>query len=93
MAVTVSLSESDYKFVQILKDRDDASTDGEVLQKCLIDAIDPNEAEIIAEIMGQANEPDEPINEETMEGIRRRLEDVKQGRYRPLDEISKEMGI
>ena len=93
MAVTVSLSESDYKFVQILKDRDDASTDGEVLQKCLIDAIDPNEAEIIAEIMGQANEPDVPINEETMEGIRRGLEDVKQGRYRPLDEISKEMGI
>ena len=93
MTVTVSLSESDYKLVQILKARDDASSDGEVLHKCLIDAIDPTEAEIIAELMEQANEPDEPINEETMEGIRRGLEDVKQGRYRPLDEISKEMGI
>ncbi|MCA1916961.1 hypothetical protein [Methanospirillum hungatei] len=93
MAVTVLLSESDYKLVQILKARDDASSDGEILHKCLMDAIDPTEAEIIAELMEQSNEPDEPINEETMEGIRRGLEDVKQGRYRPLDEISKEMGI
>lgn len=93
MPVTVSLVESDYKIIQILKARDDASSDSEVLHKCIIGAIDPTEAEIIAELLEQANEPDEPIDEETMKGIRRGLEDVKHGRYRPLDEISKEMGI
>ena len=93
MTVTVSLSESDYKLVQILKARDDATSDSEVLHRCIMRAIDPTEAEIIAELLEQANEPDEPIDEETMEGIRRGLEDVKQGRYRPLDEISNEMGI
>ncbi|PWR75042.1 hypothetical protein ACKUB1_16305 [Methanospirillum stamsii] len=93
MTVTVSLSESDYKLVQILKARDDASSDSEVLHKCLISAIDPTEAEIIAELMEQANELEEPIDERTMEGIRRGLEDMKHGRYRSLDVISKEMGI
>lgn len=93
MVVTIPLSESDYKRVQILKARDDASSDSEVLHRCIIGAIDPAEAEIIAELLEQANETDEPVDEETMEGIRRGLEDVKHGRYRPLDEISKEMGI
>lgn len=93
MTVTVSLSESDYRLVQILKARDDAASDGEVLHKYLSEAIDPTEAEIIAELIEQANEPDEPIDAETMKGILQGLEDVKAGRYRSIDEISKDLGI
>lgn len=69
MTVTVSLSESDYKLVQILKARDDVSSDQEVIHKYLSEAIDPTEAEIIAELMEQMNEPDEPSGEETLQGI------------------------
>jgi hypothetical protein len=93
MTVTVSLSESDYQLVQVLKARDDAASDQEVIHKYLTEAIDSTEAEIIAELIAQANEPDEPIDEETMQGILRGIEDVKAGRYRSLDEIAKEMGI
>lgn len=62
MAVTVSLSESDYKLVQILKARDDATSDSEVLHRCIMGAIDPTEADLIAELLEQANEPDEPLD-------------------------------
>ncbi len=93
MTVTVSLSESDYKLVQILKVRDDAASDSEVIHKYLSEAIDPMEVDIIAELIEQANEPEEPIDKETMQGILRGIEDVKAGRYRPLDDIAKEMGI
>ncbi len=93
MTVTVSLSESDYRLVQILKARDDTASDGEVLHKYLSEAIDPTEAEIIAELIEQANEPDESIDAETMKGILQGLEDVKAGRYRSIDEISKDLGI
>ena len=93
MTVTVSLSESDYRLVQILKARDDAASDSEVLHKYLSEAIDPTEAEIIAELIEQANEPDEPIDEETERMIAAGLEDVKHGRYRPLIDIAKDLGI
>lgn len=93
MTATVSLSESDYKLVQILKARDDASSDQEVIHKYLSEAIDPTEAEIIAELMEQMNEPDEPLDEETIRGIEAGLEDIRQGRYRPLRDIAGDLGI
>lgn len=93
MTVTVSLSESDYKLIQILKARDDATSDSEVVHKCLVSAINPTEAEIIAELLAQANESDEPIDEETEQMIEAGLEDVRNGRYRPLRDIAKDLGI
>ncbi len=64
-----------------------------MLHKYLGDAIDPNEAEIIAELIAQANEPDEPLDEETLKDIDEGLKDVEKGRYRPLRDIAKDLGI
>lgn len=87
------MSESNYRFVQVLKARDGAASDDEILHKYLIVAIDPTEAEIITELIDMASEPDEPIDEETERMIKTGFEDVRYGRYRSLRDIAKDLGI
>lgn len=55
---------------------------------------DETEDEIIAELLMMVGDTDEDIpDEETEQMIEAGLEDVRAGRYRPLRDIAKDMGI